>query len=539
MFDSNSAVDRGGAVAVTGAVTLVATNVSFSSNSALSGGAVAVSSDSAAQLDGCEFTYNSAARGGALEVFDSSETGGGRVTLLSAIFQANTAFIGAAVLLNANNVDTITFNASSFSGNRAQYFGGTFAITATARWLVLVDCAYDNNFAGIGGGVYFINQTSNTTSNVVRGPAAAPTCATCAFTNNTSGSYGDMSATLPTALVASVPARMGTAELLDLNVTLQDSFGQLVQYLNPGDRVVASLPGEASSADAALLGVTSAPIENGAARFTLLRLLGEPSAQPYTVALEAQIGSGIGQLVVPIAIQIVLDACPELQAYDPQGKTCVCDSAANAKDLGDSCSCDAGSFMKLTAGSSPVCALCPPGTYSSQANTQTSCTPCASGTVASSAGATGCSPCPSFSLRLNATSCACQPGYQGLLEGAAGQCTACPLSTYQPRPDLPRSLCLDCPLNSRTISTAAITLDTCMCDAGWYMAGGDGACALVPAGAFTAGRNRGNYSECDFSSISERELGSTACKACPANSGRSSPTACACKACARQGKRLK
>eukprot|EP00004_Rigifila_ramosa_P011908 TRINITY_DN2552_c0_g1_i3.p1 TRINITY_DN2552_c0_g1~~TRINITY_DN2552_c0_g1_i3.p1 ORF type:complete len:2043 (+),score=368.09 TRINITY_DN2552_c0_g1_i3:228-6131(+) len=133
------------------------------------------------------------------------------------------------------------------------------------------------------------------------------------------------------------------------------------------------------------------------------------------------------------------NACTPCAAVGPyrttRGQTgssssAVCQCQASMLDQG-TCVCPAGSYLELGT----LCRSCPPDTYSSQANTYSSCFSCLSvGLFRTTLGASGSnSPanctCPSTLVESPENgACLCEPGY--FYEPAARRCRICPADSY-------------------------------------------------------------------------------------------------------------
>src|SRR5689334_6462563 len=65
--------------------------------------------------------------------------------------------------------------------------------------------------------------------------------------------------------------------------------------------------------------------------------------------------------------------------------------------------------------------------------------------------------------------CSCMPGFTGT------QCDPCRFALYKATNG--SSVCLPCPANANTTSTASVSLNQCLCNAGYHGANG-GQCAI-------------------------------------------------------------
>ena len=142
-MSSNSAV-QGGAVCATQFSTILATTCTMTSNSALSGGVIAVESDSTAAVFLVLFTSNTGSFGGALFTSDSSTMTATNCTLIS-----NSAYWGGAVA--SYDVSSATMNGCTITSNSASS-GGAFVAVNYAT-VVVTDCTMRSNTAVVQGGV--------------------------------------------------------------------------------------------------------------------------------------------------------------------------------------------------------------------------------------------------------------------------------------------------------------------------------------------------------------------------------------------------
>jgi hypothetical protein len=134
-----------------------------------------------------------------------------------------------------------------------------------------------------------------------------------------------------------------------------------------------------------------------------------------------------------------------------------------------------------------ACTNCPAGTESLGTGVS-SCTSCKPGYYSDS-GFSQCEPCDRgyFAVLNGSSQCVpCGKGYYSAQKGST-QCQACPQNTFGVSEVSPsEAACEACPDHSRTTSTASITVDQCICESGFYKAGGD--CVECPVGALCEGQ---------------------------------------------------
>lgn len=116
-FESNTALDSGGAVYNTGLGQLTVINCNFTGNTALNGGAIY--NYGTFTVENCSFVQNTGTQGGAI-------TNYGPLTVINTIFNSNHAYEMGGAIFNSPQGD-VTINNSTFTGNSAtdtQSYGG-------------------------------------------------------------------------------------------------------------------------------------------------------------------------------------------------------------------------------------------------------------------------------------------------------------------------------------------------------------------------------------------------------------------------------
>ena len=136
------------------------------------------------------------------------------------------------------------------------------------------------------------------------------------------------------------------------------------------------------------------------------------------------------------------------------------------------------------------CSTCPTNSYSVLPGSS-ECTPCPIGqSTNKTSGATGCLDCPpGYSNDAPGSDCKpCPAGSFSLWQ--AGECTFCKeLPGFFYQPEGMQSLCLPCPANTQNSGSNGVSIDDCVCIAGfWRPDGQSGApCVICPEGATCAG----------------------------------------------------
>lgn len=128
------------------------------------------------------------------------------------------------------------------------------------------------------------------------------------------------------------------------------------------------------------------------------------------------------------------------------------------------------------------------------------CRPCQSATYKDFIGNEACTRCPDNQASdpgsISLSQCQCIPGYELLTENGVTDCFPCKYNYYKNITS--NELCLQCPNNSYTVSTATNSFEFCICTNGYY---GTAPCTKCDYGYYS------NFNEIDME-----------CKACPLNS---------------------
>jgi len=177
-----------------------------------------------------------------------------------------------------------------------------------------------------------------------------------------------------------------------------------------------------------------------------------------------------------------------------------CNDVTDSVTIDGPGACPAGSYLV-----GDDCMGCPPGTYSTAANSP-SCTVCPPGSYNVVANSTSCNTCPSNSVS----------------SGGDEPCTMCGDNMVSGSAS---ATCTPCPLGQQRIGAAA----TCSsCGAGNFRCAPDQPCASCPAG--TKSSSDKSYCEMCSAGTSQSATGQSSCSPCSANSyaasGASSCTSC-------------
>ena len=148
MFQNNSAISVGGALAVDHNVTLKLQNNTFQNNLADSGGALHVESSHIVLTENT-FQHNTANSGGVLLIAKKST-----ITIINNTFQDNYADLSGGCLVSVNNTLTLTEN--TFLNNAAR-FGGVLAVYQNSTLTNMGSCFQNNG--GIYGGVLYTDES--------------------------------------------------------------------------------------------------------------------------------------------------------------------------------------------------------------------------------------------------------------------------------------------------------------------------------------------------------------------------------------------
>ena len=394
LFDSNTAVNGGGAVATisavgaqTRAMVLSFTGGTIRNHAAAQGGAVYLSgADASVTFSGVSLTGNRATVGGAVYT-------AGSVTIANCVLTGNAAGNGSVVAVASGG--SLSYASTSVSGNAAAQYGTTFVAANPGVVAFAASAAFSANTAQAGGIVFY--DTTNASSLAVPAGGSA----------QSTGNYGPVRATVPSSaslLVNGVSPSLGTPAYVttksntavNLTFTLTDAFGQAVVYWADAAFDVAC--SSFRTATAASAGTCPAGTVGGAAHTSYFG--GVASLQPLvtgaigsSMLLTATLQSPSVPALLPpglvYSVNVTVAPCLALETFDTPSLRCVC--AAGAYFNGNTGVCTACPQSTFSAAGASTCALCPPGSYSDAGYTK--CTPCPAGTYLNSTSST-CSTCP-------------------------------------------------------------------------------------------------------------------------------------------------
>ena len=424
LFDSNTAVSGGGAVATlsavgaqTRAMVLSFQGGTMRNQASAQGGAVYLSgADANASITGVTLIGNSASvSGGAVYT-------AGHVTISNCMLTGNTAGNGSAVAVASGG--SLAFGTSTaVSGNAAVQYGTTFVAAQSGAVSFAASASFSANTAQAGGIVFYDTTSSSS--------LAVPTGGSAQATRN----YGPVSASVPSAAVlfvngvavssslGSTPVYVATQSNTAVNMTftLTDAFGQAVVYW--ADAIFDVACSSFRGATAASAVACPAGTVGGATHATYFS--STASLQPLvtgavgaSVLLTATLQSPTVPALLPpglvYSVNVTVSPCAALQTFDTPSLRCVC--AAGAYFNGNTGVCTACPQSTYSAAGASTCALCPPGAYSDAGFTK--CTPCPAGTYLN-ATSFSCSVCPLGTSAPQAGSAACSlnpAGYVSLTQ---------------------------------------------------------------------------------------------------------------------------
>jgi predicted outer membrane repeat protein len=426
LFDSNTAVNGGGAVATlsavgaqTRAMVLSFQGGTMRNQAAAQGGAVYLSgADANVSFSGVTLSSNTASvSGGAVYT-------AGSVTVANCTLSGNAAGNGSAVAVASGG--SLVFGTSTVvSGNTAVQYGTTFVAAQSGAVSFAASASFSANTAQAGGIVFYDTISASSLAALTSGLKQA------------TGNYGPVSATVPSTAVlfvkgvavsppvgapAYVAVQSNTA--VNMTFTLADAFGQAVQFWKDAAFDVACSSFRGATAASAIAcpagtvgGATHASYFSGVASLQPL----VAGAIGASVLLTATLQSPTVPALLPpglvYSINVTVLPCSALQTFDTPSLRCVC--AAGAYFNGDTGACTA----------------CAPGSYMPLPGT-TSCLPCSSNSYQPAFGATSCMRCPDMA----ATS---PPSSSALLN------CSCPYGTFASYDaNITTFACLPCPVGA-------------------------------------------------------------------------------------------
>ena len=421
LFDSNTAVNGGGAVATisavgaqTRAMVLSFTGGTIRNHAAAQGGAVYLSgADASVTFSGVSLTGNRATVGGAVYT-------AGNVTIANCVLTGNAAGNGSVVAVASGG--SLSYASTSVSGNAAAQYGTTFVAANPGAVAFAASAAFSANTAQAGGIVFY--DTTNASSLAVPAGGSA----------QSTGNYGPVRATVPSSaslLVNGVSPSLGTPAYVttksntavNLTFTLTDAFGQAVVYWADAAFDVAC--SSFRTATAASAGTCPAGTVGGAAHTSYFG--GVASLQPLvtgaigsSMLLTATLQSPSVPALLPpglvYSVNVTVAPCLALETFDTPSLRCVC---------------AAGTFLSGT-GTASSCVACAPGSYMPLPGA-TSCLPCSANTYQPQLGATACLACPDMKATSPPTSsvvlnCSCPYGMFASYDDAVTTfaCLPCP-----------------------------------------------------------------------------------------------------------------
>ena len=421
LFDSNTAVNGGGAVATisavgaqTRAMVLSFTGGTIRNHAAAQGGAVYLSgADASVTFSGVSLTGNRATVGGAVYT-------AGSVTIANCVLTGNAAGNGSVVAVASGG--SLSYASTSVSGNAAAQYGTTFVAANPGAVAFAASAAFSANTAQAGGIVFY--DTTNASSLAVPAGGSA----------QSTGNYGPVRATVPSSaslLVNGVSPSLGTPAYVttksntavNLTFTLSDAFGQAVVYWADAAFDVAC--SSFRTATAASAGTCPAGTVGGAAHTSYFG--GVASLQPLvtgaigsSMLLTATLQSPSVPALLPpglvYSVNVTVAPCLALETFDTPSLRCVC---------------AAGTFLSGT-GTASSCVACAPGSYMPLPGA-TSCLPCSANTYQPQLGATACLACPDMKATSPPTSsvvlnCSCPYGMFASYDDAVTTfaCLPCP-----------------------------------------------------------------------------------------------------------------
>ena len=402
-FAGNAAGTAGGGVAVAatppynsqGAVQLVVTGASFTSNECTNADAAAVAAFSLA--------------GGALDVrWQAANVSLSATTFTSSQTQAYPpVFIDSAAAVSATNVNFTSPASSGMAASNASALGALALSTVT------------------------VTPNPGALAGLLLAGTAAPllSCAGAAFGSNASPQLPPLCATVPTAVSVAGPGpSVRTGAAFSVNTSVIDGYGQVVQSV-AGLTVSLAVASSNGTGVRALGGHTTSGYASGVAQMDSLTLTDAPGAA-YTLALSLTGAPSSLAGVSPPLLNLAVQPCSSTEVFDPVSRLCLC---------------AAGNYRSSTAaGGSASCVPCAPGSFSPDAGSPAACQMCGTNTYQPQAGGISCLSCPDPTATSPAGSsvllnCSCPYGTFAVYDasGTTFACAPCPYGALCSGPSAP------------------------------------------------------------------------------------------------------